>query len=252
MLTSCSCHQETFKFIVRVTPQPKAAACPSWGLGNSPGKPTPPESILPLQALPRNSQISTGRCGFKRMEKEGRKTQIGTDRLTYQKLFSRDKPYRRRKETSVSCPKFLPLVPRFGLFVLPQGAVKPAQVHHGHVVSGAQVDGLPVVGHSSLGSPWRAEQLLNGSLRKILLQIQHRITECLGLEGTSVGHPVQPPCRSRVTQSRLHRTLSRRGWNISREGDSTTSLGSLCQGSITLRGKKFFLMFSWNFLCFNL
>jgi len=36
--------------------------------------------------------------------------------------------------------------------------------------------------------------------------------------------------------------------NISREGDSTTSLGSLFQGSITLRGKKFFLMFRWNFL----
>jgi len=29
-------------------------------------------------------------------------------------------------------------------------------------------------------------------------------------------------CRSRVTQSRLHRTASRRVWNISREGDSTT------------------------------
>jgi len=28
--------------------------------------------------------------------------------------------------------------------------------------------------------------------------------------------------------------------NISREGDSTASLGSLCQGSVTLRGKKFF------------
>ena len=36
-----------------------------------------------------------------------------------------------------------------------------------------------------------------------------------------------PPCRSRVTQSRLHMTLSRQGLNISREGESTTSLGNL-------------------------
>ena len=55
-----------------------------------------------------------------------------------------------------------------------------------------------------------------------------------------MGHLVQTPCRSRVTYSRLHRTLSRRVLNISREGDSTTSLGSLFQGSVYLRGKKFF------------
>jgi len=40
--------------------------------------------------------------------------------------------------------------------------------------------------------------------------------------------------------------------NISREGDSTASLGSLFQCSVTLRGKKFFLMFRRNFLCFSL
>jgi len=54
-----------------------------------------------------------------------------------------------------------------------------------------------------------------------------RITECSGLAETSVGHPVQPPCPSRVTQSRLHRTASRWVLNISREGDSTTSLETL-------------------------
>jgi len=35
--------------------------------------------------------------------------------------------------------------------------------------------------------------------------------------------------------------MSRQGLNISREADSTTSLGSLGQGSVTLRVKKFFL-----------
>jgi len=62
-----------------------------------------------------------------------------------------------------------------------------------------------------------------------------------------VGHLVQPPCRSRVTQSRLHRTASRRVLNISREGESPTSLGSLFQCSVTLKVKKFFVKFSWNF-----
>jgi len=84
-----------------------------------------------------------------------------------------------------------------------------------------------------------------------LLPKGHRITEWWGLEDTSVAHLVQTSCRSRVAYSRLHRTTFRRVLNISREGDSTTSLGSLCQCSFTLRGKKFFLMFRRNFLCFS-
>jgi len=67
-----------------------------------------------------------------------------------------------------------------------------------------------------------------------------------------VGHLVQTPCQSRVTYSRLHRILSRWVLNISREGDSTISLGSLGQGSVTLREKKFFLMFRRNLLCLSL
>ena len=38
-------------------------------------------------------------------------------------------------------------------------------------------------------------------------------------------------------------SLSRRVLHISREGESTTSLGNLFQCSVTLRVKKFFLMF---------
>ena len=72
-------------------------------------------------------------------------------------------------------------------------------------------------------------------------QQNHRM---VGVGRALWGSPSPTPCPSRVTQSRLHSTASRRGWNISREGDSTASLGSLGQGSITLRGKKFFLMFS--------
>jgi len=85
----------------------------------------------------------------------------------------------------------------------------------------------------------------------------HRITESdnhrmVGVGRDLWGSPSPTPCPSRVTQSRLHRTLSRRVLNISREGDSTDSLGSLGQGSVTLRGKKFFLGCSWSFLCSSL
>lgn len=115
------------------------------------------------------------KSSFKQMENEGRKPHACTDRSVYQNLFSRDKPYRGRRKPSVSHPKSSPLVPYFSLFVLPQGAVKPAQVHHGHVVSGAQEDGLPVVGHGSLGRPWRGGQPLNWCIRKTLSQTQHAV-----------------------------------------------------------------------------
>jgi len=91
----------------------------------------------------------------------------------------------------------------------------------------------------------------NIDLSMLLIIQHHRIREWSGLEGTSVGHLVQPPRRSRVTYSRLHRTLSRWVLSISREGDSTTSLGSLFWCSITLRVKKFF-MFMYEYIIYEL
>jgi len=59
----------------------------------------------------------------------------------------------------------------------------------------------------------------------------------LGVGRDVCGSPSPTPCQGRVTQSRLHRTLFRWALNISREGESTASLGSLGQGSVTLRVK---------------
>ena len=62
----------------------------------------------------------------------------------------------------------------------------------------------------------------------------HRITGYLRLAGRSPGgrnHRVPPPCSSRATYSRLSMTMSRGLGNISRDGDSTGSLGSLCRCS---------------------
>lgn len=56
--------------------------------------------------------------------------------------------------------------------------------------------------------------------------------------------PVHPP--------QLLRTMSGHVWNVSKDGDSPTSLGNLCQCSVTLTLKKCFLMFRWDFLYFNL
>jgi len=103
------------------------------------------------------------------------------------------------------------------------------------------VSGVPCAVWKGKG---RMESRTLGS-SSLIAQENHRM---VGVGRDLCGSPSPTPCQSRVTQSRLHRTLFRRVLNISREGDSTASLGSLGQGSVTLRGKKFFLMFRWNFL----
>jgi len=52
---------------------------------------------------------------------------------------------------------------------------------------------------------------------------------------------VHPPCSRRATSSRLPRAVSRQLLNISKAGDSTASLGSLCWCTVTLTAKKCFL-----------
>lgn len=54
------------------------------------------------------------------------------------------------------------------------------------------------------------------------------ITGWLRLECSSGGHLLQSPCSSRVAQSQLPSTVSRQLFNISKNGESTSSLGNLC------------------------
>jgi len=96
-------------------------------------------------------------------------------------------------------------------------------------------------------SPCHFKQL---QLICILAFFRYRITDCLRLERTSESQLVQAPCSSRTTYSQLPRTVSRWLLNISKEGDSTASLGNLCQCSVT--AKKCFLMFRGNLLCLSL
>ena len=133
---------------------------------------------------------------------------------------------------------------------LPSHSTLHLEETHRHSVSLVIVDA--VAGASTVfpnccteGSPILQDM---GCLASQNLQ-NHRM---VGIEKDPWGSPSPTPCRSRVTQSSLLRTASRWDLNTSREGDSPAPLGSLCQGSATLRVKKFFLVFSWNFLCSSL
>lgn len=74
----------------------------------------------------------------------------------------------------------------------------------------------------------------------------HRTTELKALEGTSGGHVVRPPANAGSLQQMTQKSIQV-ALDISREGDSITSLCSPCQDSGTLT-VKFFCIFVWNFL----
>uniref|UniRef100_A0A8C3JB82 Symplekin n=1 Tax=Calidris pygmaea TaxID=425635 RepID=A0A8C3JB82_9CHAR len=69
---------------------------------------------------------------------------------------------------------------------------------------------------------------------------------CQSWKGPSRDHPVQLPGQSRAAQSTSLRSIQV-GLEDLQIWDSTPSLGSLCQGSVTLTPKKFFLRLEWNF-----
>ena len=74
---------------------------------------------------------------------------------------------------------------------------------------------------------------LSGHRGESQLPVRHRHCgipqnhRMVGVGRDLCGSPSPTPCRSRVTQSRLCRTTSRWVLNLSREGDSTTSLPRL-------------------------
>ena len=74
---------------------------------------------------------------------------------------------------------------------------------------------------------------------RIIISWNEKATKWLRLEGTSVGHLIQPP---QLKQGHLEpRTMSRWLLSISREGDATTSLGN----------HQCFLMFRQHLTCFS-
>jgi len=83
--------------------------------------------------------------------------------------------------------------------------------------------------------------------------INHTILNHWGWKGTVEIIKSNPSAQIGFSESRLLRTLSSQGLNISKGGDSRASLGNLFQCLPCLQKKGvFFFMFGLNFLYFNL
>lgn len=109
---------------------------------------------------------------------------------------------------------------------------------------------------------WAFQRLLCPSVKRTLAQKFRNLQPPMVNTEVSQNHripwvgrdlsesPVQPPAkagsRQQVAQESIHVDLQYL------RGESSTSPGSLSQCSGTLKLKKFFLVFVWNFLCSNL
>ncbi|TRZ26531.1 hypothetical protein HGM15179_000556 [Zosterops borbonicus] len=114
---------------------------------------------------------------------------------------------------------------------------KPGSAHCGGVKGNAKEEEFVCLNVGvKLGSLYPAYVNVLG---QICLTGNHRLTERFGVEEISKIISFQPPAMGRDTfhQTRLLRAPSSLALDTSRDGTSTTSLGSLCQGLTTLTGK---------------
>lgn len=102
-----------------------------------------------------------------------------------------------------------------------------------------------------LGTPKQDSHITTDWFTVILLKTNKPLQTPRWEEGTKGG--TQGAWAEMPLQGQLQpRTVTRWVLSISKGGDSTTSLGNLCQCSVTLIVKKHFPMFRENLLCFSL